>query len=136
MEKEVPVRPTRQTMVILTQTMVILTQTMVILTQKQAKHQMDRADQKMLLYHKNNKADRLDLKIKQAKHQLEQMGRQEQSRPILLTRQDLQQPFLRNRVDLKLLLGHRQHKTISLLQVRPLEANPQRQFHQNSSNLP
>ena len=33
MEKEVPVRPTRQTMVILTQTMVILTQTMVILTQ-------------------------------------------------------------------------------------------------------
>ena len=78
MEKEVPVRPTRQTMVILTQTMVILTQTMVILTQtmviltqKQAKHQMDGADQKMLLYHKNYRADRLDLKIKQAKHQLE-----------------------------------------------------------------
>jgi hypothetical protein len=44
---------------------------MVNLTQKQAKHQMDGADQKMLLYHKNYRADRLDLKIKQAKHQLE-----------------------------------------------------------------
>jgi hypothetical protein len=94
---------------------------MVILTQKQASHQLDQPD----------------LKIKQAKHhQPEQMGRQEQNRQIQLAQQGPQQLYLRNRVDMKMLLDHKQHKTTSLLHVRLLEANPQRPFHQNSSNLP